>query len=200
MDDRERQLLLFDGLRPPGRPVPPSLPRRPGTEDLPDLPALFSELNDRLFGGLLDGRVEWSGRLTVTAGTCDSDLRLLRLSIPYHRRSPHLVPITLAHEMCHLIVPDHGPAFRRLGRMIARALGVDWRTFRYAERWADAIRYRYVYRCPSCGAETPSNKRLRASCGQCGPRTYDEARRLTLAESRARPGPVLLGQRPVQGE
>jgi len=192
--------MLFEGIRPQGRRGPP--PRRPppDVEGLPDLAVLFSELNDRLFGGLLEARVEWCPRLTVTAGTCDADLARIRLSVPYHRRSPRLVPVTLAHEMCHLIVPDHGPRFRKLGRTVARALGVDWRTFRYAELWIDPDRYRYLYRCPSCGSETPTNKRLRASCGRCGPREYDEARRLVLAESRAKPGPVLLGQRPVRND
>ncbi len=167
---------------------------------MPHLPTLFTELNDRLFGGILSARVEWSARLTATAGTCNPAERLIRLSRPYHERTPALLPVTLAHEMCHLIVPDHGPAFRRLGRVVARALGVDWRVFRYAERWVSLDRYAFLYRCPRCGVETPSTKKLRASCTHCGPNVFDESRRLTLAESRARPGPVLLGERPARSE
>ena len=59
-------------------------------------------------------------------------------------------------------------------------------------------RYRYVYACPSCGLELPSKKRRRASCGKCNPSGYDDRYRLTLTESRANPGPVLRGERPVR--
>jgi predicted SprT family Zn-dependent metalloprotease len=187
-EQKAGQLLLFSM----SEPAPP----RP---DLPtDLHELFRELNDRFFEGRLDARVEWSRRLTSSSGNCRPDDKLIRISVPYHRRRPDALPMTLAHEMCHLLVPGHGPEFRRLALPIARALGVTWREFRYAERWADLSRYRYVYACPSCGLEYPSRKRQRASCGKCNPEAFDERFRLVLTESRARPGPVLLSERPVR--
>jgi hypothetical protein len=100
--------------------------------------------------------------------------------------------------MIHLVTPNHGPEFREMGKRIARALGVTWNEFRYATRWADLKRYRYLYACPRCGLELPSKKRRRASCGRCNPEGYDERYRLVLRESRARPGPVLRGERPVR--
>jgi predicted SprT family Zn-dependent metalloprotease len=186
----ERQLALF----PPEAEVAVAAPSR----GLPRLHPIFADLNARFFGSALAARIEWSERLTATAGTCRPGDRLIRVSAPYHRRAPHALPVTLAHEMIHLLVPGHGREFRRLGEPIARRLDVSWSEFRYAARWADLQRYRYVYACPECGRETPSRKRLRASCGRCQPAAFDERFRLALVESRTRPGPVLLGARPAR--
>jgi predicted SprT family Zn-dependent metalloprotease len=192
----ERQLSLFDLGR--DAPRAPAHPPRISRDPLPDLSALFADLNARFFRGRLAARVEWSNRLTSSAGNCRPDEGLIRISAPYHRRQPEVLPVTLAHEMCHLVEPAHGAAFRRLGEPIARALGVAWHAFRYAEVWADLRRYRFLYRCPHCHRETLSRKRLRASCGRCAPRGFDEEFRLVLSESRACPGPVLLGERPAR--
>ncbi len=180
-----RQLLLFSES-----PAPPPLPADPRD--------LFRELNERFFEGRLHARVVWSERLTASAGSCQSEDRLIRLSRPYHRRQPDALPVTLAHEMCHLLVPGHGPEFRELGARIARALRVTWQEFRYAQQWADLSRYRYVYKCLECGAEFPSRKRRRVSCARCSPGPYRERFRMVLTESRARPGPVLRGERPAR--
>jgi predicted SprT family Zn-dependent metalloprotease len=194
---RDQQLELFERgcsegssrLEPPAAAEPP----------LPDLPPLFERLNRRFFEDRLEARCEWSERLVASAGNCRPAEGLIRVSAPYHRRTPAVLPITLAHEMCHLVVPGHGATFRRLGEPIARALGAEWRQFRYADPWADLRRHRYLYRCPTCGAEMATRKRLqRVSCGRCGPHGYSEDHALACVESRARPGPVLLGQRPVR--
>jgi len=178
------QLFLFDESPEPAEP--------------PDLARVFSELNERFFGGRLEARLSWSNRLTSSAGSCRPEQRLIRVSRVYWRRHPESLPVTIAHEMIHLETPNHGPDFRSAGRPIAAALGVTWNEFRYATRWADLTRYRYLYACPRCGLEFPSKKRRRASCGKCNPGGYDERYRLKLSESRARPGPVLLGERPVR--
>jgi len=183
-----RQLHLFDPAPPPRAEVP----------ELPDLGRLFEELNARFFDGQLVARCEWSNRLTASAGNCRPKERLIRVSVGYHRRRPDALPVTLAHEMLHLLIPGHGAEFKRAGVPIAEALGTTWKKFRYAEAWADLRRFRYLYACRSCGLEIPSMKRRRGSCGRCGPGGYSEEYRLVLAESRARPGPVLLGERPVR--
>jgi hypothetical protein len=100
--------------------------------DLPDLDELFSALNRRFFDSRLAARCEWSGRMKTSAGSCDVEGRLIRVSVPYHVRRPDLLKGTLAHEMCHLLEPNHGPGFRRLAGPVAHALGLDWKTFRYA--------------------------------------------------------------------
>jgi len=165
---------------------------------LPDLDALFRELNGRFFEGLLTAKLEWSNRLTAASGKCLVTRRIIRISAKHYRKRPRLLEATLAHEMLHLVIPDHGREFRRLGRTMAGELGVSWEDFRYAEHWADMSRFKYLYTCPSCKAELVSRKRRSASCGRCGGGTFDERYRLTLTESRARPGPVLLGERPVR--
>jgi len=164
----------------------------------PDLDRVFADLNKRFFDGRLTARLEWSNRLTSSAGSCRPDAQLIRVSRLYWRRHPDSLPITIAHEMIHLVTPNHGPEFRRMGKPIAADLDVTWNEFRYATRWADLSRYRYVYACPRCGLEFPSKKRRRASCGKCNPGGYDDRFRLELSESRAKPGAVLLGERPVR--
>jgi predicted SprT family Zn-dependent metalloprotease len=178
------QLFLFPDEPPPAEP--------------PDLARVFDRLNERFFCGRLAARVEWSNRLTSSAGSCRPEQGLIRVSAVYWKRHPESLEVTLAHEMIHLETPNHGAEFRRIGKPIAAALGVNWNEFRYATRWADLRRYRYLYACPRCGLEYPSKKRRRASCGICHPGGFDEEFRLVLAESRARPGPVLLGERPVR--
>jgi predicted SprT family Zn-dependent metalloprotease len=181
------QLLLFEPFRPPD----------PAREE-PDLEAVFAELNHRFFAGRLRATVVWSHRLTASAGDCSVRRRRIRVSAIHHAKRPEMLRATLAHEMCHLLVQDHGPAFRALAEPIARALGVSWEDFRYAEDYADMRRYRYVYGCAACGFELPSRKRRTVSCPYCGGKEYSEAHRLALVESRARPGPVLRGERPAR--
>ncbi|MCU0726535.1 MAG: SprT family zinc-dependent metalloprotease [Planctomycetes bacterium] len=163
-----------------------------------DAESLFRQLNQRFFGGRLRANIEWSNRLTASAGSCIREDRLIRLSVPYHQKNPRALRITLAHEMCHLLAPRHDEAFRRLAAPIVRALRVSWEEFRYAKHWADVKRYCYVYECPSCGAELPTRKRQRVSCGRCSPREYRPEFRMTIRETRREPGPVLLGKRPVR--
>ena len=203
------QLVLF-GLAadlPRREPEPPPRPDRgakehaeakPESPALPDLDALFSELNARFFAGALAATVEWSNRLRAASGKCNITRRIIRISVRHHLKRPDLLEATLAHEMLHLVVPDHGREFRQIGVHISRTLGVTWEQFRYAENWADMSRFKYVYACPSCHAELASRKRRTASCGRCGGGKFDERFRLTLTESRARPGSVLLGERPVR--
>jgi predicted SprT family Zn-dependent metalloprotease len=185
---KKGQLVLFGLLEP----EPPPDPRA-----LPDLKALFHELNERFFQGVLSARVEWSTRMSGTAGRCFIKRRLIRISALAHQRNPRLTGATLAHEMLHLIVPNHGPKFRRLGKPLAAGLGVTWREFRYAEPWVDIRYIKYIYACPVCGREKASRKRRAISCGRCHPGVFDERFRMGLTESRAHPGPVLLGQRPA---
>ncbi len=198
-----------DNPRMPRNRISPEPNRNPGQLSLfesrsvplepPNLDEIFATLNERFFGGRLRARLEWSNRMQSSAGSCRPEQDLIRISTVYWRRHPDSLPVTLAHEMIHLVTPTHGPEFRRLGEPIAQALQVTWHEFRYATRWADLTRYRYLYACPRCGREFPAKKRHRASCGKCHPGGFDMRFRLVLRESRARPGPVLRGERPVRG-
>ena len=193
-----KQLELFPD--PPDQDDAPIEPPPAPDGRLPDLSARFAALNARFFEGALAARCVWSERLTASAGSCAPEAGLIKISAPYHRRHPASLDATLAHEMIHLIVPGHGAAFRRMAEPIARALGIPWRELRWAQPYADASRYRWVYACDRCGREMPSRKRRVASCGACGPKAFDERHRLVLVESRKRPGPVLRGERPWRTE
>ncbi len=175
-----------------------SSPADPEEFLLPDLEEYFIDLNERFFKGLLSARVEWSNRLTAASGKCNITRRIIRISVRHYQKRPRLLEATMAHEMLHLIIPDHGKDFRLLGTWIAGQLGVTYEEFRYAERWADLTRFKYLYACPACGAELVSKKRRAVSCGRCSGGRFNERFRMVLAESRARPGPVLMGERPVK--
>ncbi|NMA71181.1 MAG: SprT family zinc-dependent metalloprotease, partial [Firmicutes bacterium] len=82
-----------------------------------ELQALYETYRQAYFDGRLppvsDVTLEWSNRLTASAGLCKPQERIIRLSTHYHRKYPGEVGMTLLHEMIHLLVPGHGPAFRR---------------------------------------------------------------------------------------
>ncbi len=98
-----------------------------------DLQALYEHYRRAYFDGQLppvtEVSIEWSSRLTASAGLCKPRQRVIRLSTHYHRKHPDEVGMTLLHEMIHLLVPGHGPAFRQWMAEIGRRGG---RVARYA--------------------------------------------------------------------
>ncbi|MBE3575128.1 MAG: SprT-like domain-containing protein [Firmicutes bacterium] len=157
--------------------------------DEPGLQELFRRLNENLFQGRLRADVHWSSRLRRSAGNCCPARHLIRLSRRYHEAYPDQLPLTLLHEMIHLLHPGHGPAFRREALRVMGAVGVtDYRQFRYARplpagagggperRGAAPLRRReYVYACPGCGRlfHARGRWRRRRSCGICHPGGFD---------------------------
>lgn len=151
------------------KPKPPGSPAKPT-----DLPCSQEELH-RLYARLRilyfttpQGqcvlpppelvRVEWSHRITASAGLCYPAKRLIRLSTHYHARFPEDVEATLLHEMIHLIVPGHGPAFQAWLKLINERGG---RVARYAKARAKPRQNpRWLYRCVQCGARIPRYRRL----------------------------------------
>lgn len=102
--------------------------------------------------------IEWSSRLTASAGICYPRQRLIRLSTHYHQAYPGEVGGTLLHEMIHLVVHGHGPAFHAwIERIRERGGRVD----RYAKaRAKPRSSPRWVYRCVQCGARIQRYRRL----------------------------------------
>lgn len=157
-----------------------------GTQPKPPCPEaqlvkLYSELRARYFTtpqgvAVLPAaehvRIEWSSRMTASAGLCYPARRLIRLSTHYHARHPDEIEATLLHEMIHLVVPGHGPEFYRWMERI-RALG--GRVERYCrERPLPKRGVRWTYTCRSCGRIYPYTRRLahggrRHYCRRCGP-------------------------------
>ena len=69
---------------------------------------------------------EWSGRMGVRPpeyrvkrmstrwGSCNPRARRIWLNLALARRRPQLLEYVVVHELAHLRVPDHGPAFKAL--------------------------------------------------------------------------------------
>ena len=138
--------------------------------------ALWTDLNARYFRGALpEIRIEWSRRLTSSAGmfVCrvgprqsraegagDATRRCIKLSAillrgrhPHHHRD---LTTTLAHEMIHQWQydilkrrPNHGTDFRRMmGRMNQDGLGIT--VYHSLGREVAALA-KYAWRCQQCG-------------------------------------------------
>ena len=119
--------------------------------------------------------IEWSRRMTSAAGRCYPKRRIIRLSVPYHLAFPEDVDVTLLHEMIHLLVPNHGPAFRQWLQRIRERGG---EVHRYAKARATPARYRWEYWCPRCGAKRRTKRRLNHGgkhyrCRRCGVRVKE---------------------------
>ncbi len=128
----------------------------------------YTELNERYFERKLPPcRLEISARLTRTAGKIWPKMRVMRLSLSYHRLyGPEELRNTILHEMIHLwlyeqkLPSGHTPLFRRkleevgLGGRV-QALPVPPRP------------YKYVYSCPTCQREIFTRRKINSSCGQC---------------------------------
>lgn len=133
----------------------------------PDLYALYARFRDAFFRkpdgsyyipAAEEVTIQWSSRMTAAAGKCYPTSRIIRLSVPYHRKFPHEIPDTLLHEMIHLIVPGHGPAFHR---WIERIRAMGGRVRRYAtERATPAPAPRWIYVCTRCRQAIPRQRRL----------------------------------------
>lgn len=117
-------------------------------------------------------RIEWSHRITASAGLCYPAKKLIRLSTHYHARFPDDVEATLLHEMIHLIVPGHGPDFYR---WMARIRARGGRVYRYSKERALPLSHaKWLYTCRNCGRSYGYTRRLahggvRHYCRRCGP-------------------------------
>lgn len=118
----------------------------------------FTEAGRCLLPPACDVRIEWSKRLTSSAGICYPGKRLIRLSTHYHQRFPEEIESTLLHEMIHLLVPGHGPEFYAWLERIRRQGG---RVARYAKERATQGKARWLYHCRGCGARWLRYRRLR---------------------------------------
>lgn len=144
------------------------------------LQALYSEYRRRFFADATGGyalppveevTIEWTRRATASAGLCYPAGKIIRLSWQYHARFPEEIGATLLHEMIHLIVPGHGPAFYRWMERVRRLGG---EVHRYAKARPMPKRARWVYTCTTCGQTVRYARRLpRAGrdhrCRRCGP-------------------------------
>lgn len=122
-------------------------------------------------------RVEWSRRMSRSAGLCYYRRGVIRLSWKYHRVFPQEILNTLKHELIHAAgVLGHGRRFVSE----ARRLGCDVKA-----RPMPGRPFKWVYACPACGQEVKTRKRVDYSCGKCS-RKWDPRYRLVLRGPAAR--------------
>jgi predicted SprT family Zn-dependent metalloprotease len=157
----------------------------------------WADLNSRFFRGALPSiRIEWSRRLTSSAGMFVSRMgprgpfapvghdhsrqRCIKLSaVLLQRNGPHQdheTLTTLAHEMIHQWQydilkrrPNHGVDFRRMmARMNEAGLGI---TIYHSLGKEVAALAKYAWRCQHCGSIYRRQRRSiqprRHSCGAC---------------------------------
>lgn len=116
-----------------------------------DLYILYDLYNRKYFQNRLpshaDVTIEYSNRLTASAGLCYPQKRLIRLSNHYHIKYPEEARLTLLHEMIHLLVPNHGAQFKIWVEKIKNMGGnVENR----AKERATPSAFRWKYTCVSC--------------------------------------------------
>ena len=133
------------------------------TPTVAELYSLYRSFNLNYFAGILPDTehvtIEYSSRLTASAGVCYTKSKVIRLSTHYHQKYPQDAAATLLHEMIHLIVPGHGPVFKEWIKKINSMGGSV--SLRSAERATEAV-YWLKYVCIRCGREYFKKRRLRS--------------------------------------
>ena len=135
---------------------------------------LYKIFNSKYFNNNLpkssDIIIEWSGRLTASAGICypKSFKPIIRLSTHYHKDFPEDVECTLLHEMIHLKVQGHGKDFKN---EISRINSLGGNAKRYSKRRATEKKTNWIYKCLSCNKEYKRTRRFpninKYRCGVC---------------------------------
>lgn len=83
--------------------------QRPGDTELA---ARAEQLSDRYLGGrALPSTVRWVDNMTSRWGSCTPVDRTIRLSRRLAGMPAYVIDYVLLHELAHLLVPGHGPAF-----------------------------------------------------------------------------------------
>ena len=114
--------------------------------------------------------LEWSGRLTASAGICypKANKPIIRLSTHYHEDFPEEIESTLLHEMIHLKIKGHGPRFKE---EIKRINLLGGKVKRYSKRRATKKKINWIYKCKSCSKEYQRTRKFsninKYRCGIC---------------------------------
>jgi len=124
---------------------------------------LYKIFNSKYFNNTLpkssDIIIEWSGRLTASAGVCypNPNRPIIRLSTHYHKDFPDDIECTLIHEMIHLKIKGHGPKFKE---EIIRINSLGGKVNRYSKRRATKKSINWIYKCKSCSKEYKRTRRF----------------------------------------
>lgn len=136
-----------------------------------DLLQFYDDLNKTLFSDKKLNekfkRIEWSTKMTSTAGLCYGDGKI-RLSVDYHRKHPDEIKGTIAHEMIHLYVSGHSERFYSEMNRLNQKAGYKLITRHSQER----AKVGYVGICPEHKDIGTRSKKPREEakyrCKRCG--------------------------------
>jgi hypothetical protein len=115
--DRDEEERLIDGLVR-------KVTRRIQAEALGGdeaLQARAEELADRYVDGVRPTSVRWSARMSHRYGSCTVGTGEIRVSDQLATAPRWVLDAVLVHELAHLVVPDHSPAFHALVARFPRA-------------------------------------------------------------------------------
>lgn len=79
-----------------------------------ELAARAVRLADAYLDGARPSSIRWSGRMRRRYGSCTTSTGEIRISREVARFPPWVQDDILLHELAHLVVPDHSPAFHAL--------------------------------------------------------------------------------------
>lgn len=135
---------------------------------------LYDNFNSKYFNNTLPKSseiiIEWSGRLTASAGICYRKAKnsIIRLSTHYHKDFPEEIESTLLHEMIHLKIKGHGQEFKK---EINRINSLGGNVKRFSKRRSTKKRINWIYKCKKCSKKYERNHKIsklnRYRCGIC---------------------------------
>ncbi len=109
-------------------------------------------------------RVEWSSRMTTSAGIYYRGDKVIKMSPHYAKRYPDDVINVLAHEMLHIQCPNHGRVFRAA----MRAINAKHQTRIRLRSKGRAKEAAWIYECERCGYKYERSRRYtRNGRGHC---------------------------------
>jgi hypothetical protein len=73
-----------------------------------------AQLADTYLDGVRASSVRWSSRMGARHGSCTPDEGSIRISVDLARHPAYVRDYVLVHELAHLQVPGHSPAFHAL--------------------------------------------------------------------------------------
>jgi predicted metal-dependent hydrolase len=73
-----------------------------------------AELADTYVGGVRPTSVRWSGRMRRQHGSCTPNSGAIRISRDLASAPRYVLDHVLVHELAHLVVADHSPAFAEI--------------------------------------------------------------------------------------
>lgn len=141
-----------------------------------ELHTIYDVFNFKYFDAQLPNKVtiEWSNRLTRSAGICYIKKKIIRISTHYHIRYPQDIKSTLLHEMIHLVTPGHGKEFKG---QVERIKALGGQVNRYSRERAKIPEKFWLYVCPDCKKQTIRISRLHKSkhykCTGCNKRCQE---------------------------